>query len=178
MGLDMYLNKKTFIGANYEHTNVRGKIELTEGKENTPIKINLKRVSEIVEQVAYWRKANAIHKWFVDNVQDGEDDCREYYVSKEDLEKLINACKEDIKYFDTATFVMSEEKEDFFTKEKFSYKIFPDVQEEDINLPTQGGFFFGNTDYTEYFVRDLQDTVEMLEPLLEESGSFYYQSSW
>ena len=26
-------------------------------------------------QIASWRKANAIHKWFVDNVQDGVDDC-------------------------------------------------------------------------------------------------------
>ena len=25
------------------------------------------------DQIASWRKANAIHKWFVDNVQDGVD---------------------------------------------------------------------------------------------------------
>ena len=39
-------------------------------------------------KVAYWRKANAIHGWFVDNIQDGVDDQNEYYVSKEKLEEL------------------------------------------------------------------------------------------
>ena len=28
------------------------------------------------------------------------------------------------------------------------------------------------------FVRNLQETIDMLEPLLEEEGTFYYQSSW
>ena len=31
-------------------------------------------------EVAYWRKANAIHGWFVYNIQDGVDDQNEYYV--------------------------------------------------------------------------------------------------
>lgn len=29
----------------------------------------------IWKEIGYWRKANHIHKWFVDCVQDGEDDC-------------------------------------------------------------------------------------------------------
>lgn len=36
MGLDMYLSKKIYIGANYEHNNVKGKINLTKGEENRP----------------------------------------------------------------------------------------------------------------------------------------------
>ena len=48
----------------------------------------------IVENVGYWRKANAIHKWFVDNVQDGIDDC-DYHneVTKEILEDLLDTCE-------------------------------------------------------------------------------------
>jgi len=42
--------------------------------------------------VGYWRKANAIHKWFVDNIQDGKDKCQTTYVSKENLEKLKEIC--------------------------------------------------------------------------------------
>ena len=30
---------------------------------------------ETHEEVGYWRKANAIHGWFVRNVQNGKDDC-------------------------------------------------------------------------------------------------------
>lgn len=44
MGLDMYLKKHTYIGAQYEHRNVNGKIEITEGSENKPVKIDFKRV--------------------------------------------------------------------------------------------------------------------------------------
>ena len=44
-------------------------------------------------EVMYWRKANAIHKWFVDNVQGGEDDCREYPVSNDQLIELRDTCK-------------------------------------------------------------------------------------
>ena len=62
MGLDMYLNKRTYIGAEYEHRKVKGKIEITEGEEDKPINIQFNRVSEIIERVAYWRKANQIHK--------------------------------------------------------------------------------------------------------------------
>ena len=53
------------------------------------------------EEVGYWRKANQIHKWFVDNVQDGVDDCGEYKVTKEQLIETVtkeyNEVK--IKYF-------------------------------------------------------------------------------
>ena len=55
MGLDMYLNKKVYIGAKFEHRKITGKIELKQDK--TPIKIVLEKVSEIVEEVGYWRKA-------------------------------------------------------------------------------------------------------------------------
>ena len=47
-------------------------------------------------------------------------------------------------------------------------------------LPTQDGFFFGNTDYDAWYLDDVKETAEMLKLILEEgdSGSFYYQSSW
>lgn len=40
----------------------------------------------------YWRKANAIHNWFVQNVQSGNDDCGHYDVSKDDLITLRDLC--------------------------------------------------------------------------------------
>ena len=151
MGLDMYLNKRTYIGAEYEHRKVKGKIEITEGEEDKPINIQFNRVSEIIERVAYWRKANQIHKWFVDHVQEGKDDCGEYYVSTEKLKELIQECKSVLEKPETGV-------------EK---------------LPTKSGFFFGGTEYDEYYYNDLRDTVDQIEPLLsEKDGSFYYKSSW
>ena len=144
----MYLNKKTYIGANYEQRNITGSIDLyMDGK---PIEINLKRVSEISEQVCYWRKANQIHNWFVKNVQDGTDDCGEYEVSTDQLESLINDCK----------LILAD------------HSLAKEI------LPTQDDFFFGGTEYDEYYFQDLENTVKELTPLLKETGDFYYRSSW
>ncbi len=88
----MYLTREKYIGANYEHNQVKGIIDITVRGKKIPI--DLKKVNCIRESFGYWRKANQIHKWFVDNVQDGNDDCKTYYVSTEDLEKLLNICKE------------------------------------------------------------------------------------
>lgn len=109
------------------------------------------KVQSVKFEVAYWRKANAIHKWFVDNVQDGEDDCREYYVSKEQLQALVNAC---LQVLDT-----------------------PALAGE--LLPPQGGFFFGGTSIDDYYFADLRGTIKQLTPLLAEDDlSLYYTSSW
>ena len=42
--------------------------------------------------VAYWRKANQIHSWFVQNVQGGEDECQPHHVSREQLRDLRDLC--------------------------------------------------------------------------------------
>ena len=78
MGLDMYLTAKKDLW--------------NEKKLKEKIKGCFKNVDFNPEKVEFeiitWRKANAIHKWFVDNVQKGKDDCSEYCVSKENLIKL------------------------------------------------------------------------------------------
>ena len=55
----MYLYKRTYIGANREYRNIVFDFFLKiNGK---PIPIKKDRVSYIIEEVCYWRKANAIH---------------------------------------------------------------------------------------------------------------------
>jgi len=145
----MYLNKRTYVGAEYEHRNVTGEVKIFANEKPVPVTFN--RISEIIERVAYWRKANHIHNWFVQNVQSGKDNCGEYYVSKEKLKELIDLCKKVVEHKDKAA--------------EF--------------LPTVGGVFFGGTDYDEYYYEDTQATIDMLEPLLEEEGGdFQYTSSW
>lgn len=161
----MYLRKRTYIGNMYRKENERVKILPPDSQEEAtfPIKEYPKteRISEIIENVAYWRKCNHIHAWFVDNIQFGEDNCEEYYVPREKLKELVDVCKKVLKEirFDSDGAVVNTE-----------------VVEE--LLPTASGFFFGTTDYDEYYVGGLKETIEQIEPLLEEEGSFYYQSSW
>lgn len=149
MGLDMYLSRRIFIGAQYEHNEVAGTIDLSiTGKKFT---IHLNKVSEIIEHVHSWRKANAIHKWFVDNVQNGEDDCREYAVGRKQLQELLTILK-----------IVDEDN----------------TKAEEL-LPTASGFFFGSTDIDGYYFLMIKETIEMLErELADDRGEFYYQSSW
>jgi len=148
MGLDMYLTKETYIGhKEYRKYN---------GQEDAVIKIkgvSEDRVKEVVEEIMYWRKANSIHSWFVENVQGGLDECQKSEVEIEKLEELRDICGEIIDHNHLA-----EEM-----------------------LPSTSGFFFGSTDYDEWYWEDIQRTYDGLNKLLEEDNTrscFYYQASW
>lgn len=171
MGLDMYLHKKTYV-KNWEHMSPEELHEVTVKKNGQEVShIKKERISSVEETVAYWRKANHIHQWFVNNVQDGEDNCREYYVSRDDLRELVEACK---------TVKESLEKSGKKTVKMYDdVEVFTDTSVAEELLPTQAGFFFGGTQYDEWYVKDLDNTIAQLEPLIEEEGGdFYYQSSW
>lgn len=153
MGLDMYLMRKTYV----QHWNHKSEnYEVTVTKGGKPTSIDHKKVAYIIEQAGYWRKANAIHKWFVDNVQDGKDDCGEYYVSPEKMEKLLNICND----------------------------VLANPARANELLPTTNGCFFGGTEYDEYYLSDLEDTVQLLTEAMKDydngpdGSSYYYQSSW
>ena len=95
MGLDMYLWAKQYVPGFTEYDETERKFKTNPQadaiKEIAGIKDACEsRDSGITLQfpVAYWRKANHIHGWFVENVQNNEDDCDEYYVSRTKLEEL------------------------------------------------------------------------------------------
>ena len=178
----MYLSKKTYV-KNWDHQTPEEKhqVSVKLGKKKHP-HIKPKRVSHIIEDVAYWRKANHIHRWFVDNVQDGEDDCREYYVERERLRELVNLCKqvnEIIKKAPKKTIeIVTGWRGGEEIKQPHEVYDITSTEIEDL-LPTQSGFFFGGTEYDEWYIKSNENTIEMLEPLLdEEGGDFYYTSSW
>jgi hypothetical protein len=113
------------------------------------------KITNRAEEAAYWRKANAVHKWFVDNVQNGEDECRPHYVEREQLEELIDDCM---------LVIAAQDQE-------LSEQV----------VPTASGFFFGYTEYNDTYYDDLKQTIEMLERVLKkysEDYQFIYQSSW
>jgi hypothetical protein len=113
------------------------------------------RSATIKFTVAYWRKANAVHDWFVREVQNGEDECREHHVLREDLENLIALCQG----------VLDEPDRESAARE---------------SLPPRAGFFFGSTAVDEWYEQDLQVTIDQLTKVLKmpSEWDFYYQSSW
>ena len=147
MGLDMYLSAKRYIWKSDDRdNNVQDKLNEVM-KDDLPEGM---RVQEITVDAMYWRKANAIHGWFVQNCQEGEDDCREYYVDREQIEELRTICKATL-----------------------------DGKDEGELKPTEG-FFFGSYEKDEWYYKDLQETVEGLDKVLTlpNSYEFYYRSSW
>ena len=92
MGLDMYLEKRTYV-KQWDHQSAEEKHEVAVTKGGQPTNIDPKKIKYIIEEAGYWRKANQIHHWFVENVQNGVDNCGEYYVGSEKLTELLELCK-------------------------------------------------------------------------------------
>lgn len=137
MGLDMYLNARKFIWRDNEQPVVDGH-----------------KIKQVATEAIYWRKANAIHQWFVDNVQEGTDDCGKYDVSRDHLKVLRSICR----------------------------AVLEDRTRAPKLLPTQSGFFFGSTDYDEGYFQDVEDTLRSITRVLAEfepdEWDFEYHSSW
>ena len=101
--------------------------------------------------MGYWRKSNMIHHWFVNNLAEGVDECQPITVRREDLEQLKEVC--------------------------INVIAVPEMAEE--LLPTGSGFFFGSTDYDEYYFGDLNDTLGIINRCLESKFDYFeYQASW
>ena len=155
MGLDMFLLKEVYIGGQYSFNEVKGTIDLTVHGEQIDIPLN--KLNSITLDVAYWRKANQVHNWFVNNVQDGNDDCGTYHVYGDKLKELVKLCKRILKLKETSLELAVQEAEDL--------------------LPTCSGFFFGDTNYDEYYFEQLQDTIDQLKDVKDDE-TFIYHSSW
>jgi hypothetical protein len=158
MGLDMYLTKRTYV-KNWSFMDKPELHEFTIKKGGKVRKdIDKKKISSIVEEVAYWRKANQIHRWFVENVQEGVDDCKEYYVSFEQLEKLVTICE-----------TVLAAKNDTLSASL---------------LPPQQGFFFGSYEFDDWYYENVSNTIDQLKECIinatVDNGSkdYYYSSSW
>lgn len=126
------------------------------------------------DEVAYWRKANAIHGWFERKYgEDGElENCRDYHVEKEDLIELRDLCKQVLSKSKLVTGKVKNGSR-YNNDTKSWDDIFedgetignPEIAEE--LLPTQSGFFFGSKAYDQYYVEDLESTVEQIDRILE-----------
>lgn len=188
MGLDMYLNRRHYIGNEYREKAEQIKIVVPKNQKNAtfPIAqglIKSERISEITERVGYWRKANAIHDWFIRNCADGDSDNTHMDVSREQLEELLDTCKKVLK---ASKMVKGKIANGYTFKDGKETPILEDgeyIEDPTIAkelLPTASGFFFGSTEYDQWYINDLKDTVKMLEEILSEpdGGDFVYEASW
>lgn len=171
MGLDMYLSVRKYVSRvdfseDYDKsTGYRDTAEFASLVETAGMSEFLEpqdTVGATIEvPVMYWRKANAIHNWFIETRADGEDNCQPIWVNSEHLEELLDLCN----------------------------KALSDRESAAEYLPTEGGFFFGGTEYDEYYFQHLEYTQERLTELIPlmkrkndkgfaENDSAVYQASW
>ena len=159
MGLDMYLRASKYVSGHSfskeaekeeyaKIIDIMGEYRALADK-GTPS-------GEVTITAMYWRKANAIHNWFVQHVQDGTDDCGTYHVSRDNLIALRETC----------AVVLAERSL------------------AETLLPPTSGFFFGGTELDEWYWGGIQETHDRITEILALVGEnnwdwqFEYQSSW
>lgn len=188
MGLDMYAHRRVYVKQwGSETPEERYTVNLERGGK--PVAgIQSKRISSIDEQVMTWRKANHIHAWFVDNVQNGNDDCGEYRVGKDDLRALLSVCQQVIAASElvdglvyTSTVWKPGKPEPEVQRQPGKVIKGTDVAKK--LLPTRAGFFFGSTEYDQEYLNDVVATRDWVMRMLEDHvsgvpGDIYYSSSW
>jgi hypothetical protein len=164
MGLDMYLEVRKYVSTN-DWVNENGEYVKKDVPEGMAI-LETSGLANLVDDehnygvvvsatAVYWRKVNCIHQWFVDNLANGVDECQPIYVRRKDLEDLRDLVKDVLIHRDKAP----------------------------VALPTASGFFFGNTEYDEWYWHDLEYTAKELDRVLiqtfgDEGVTFTYQASW
>lgn len=159
MGLDMYLFADKYVGG-WDHGKDAEYDDLArvvgiEPFEDCP-------AFTVRATVGYWRKANAVHGWFVRNVQKGKDECHDAIVSREQLAKLRDDCHT----------VLEAEIDGSRALREVGSGV----------LPTRDGFFFGSTEYDDLYVAKLRQTVKIVDRVLSDKSlegcEFYYRASW
>lgn len=169
MGLDQYLYVSKYIYCRHS-SEVKEEIKSSERYHaickaiGIPLPYPRRGGLTVEAQVGYWRKANAIHKWMVDNVQSGVDDCAKYPISLDELKELSNLCSS----------ILEETN-----KRK-------QIELAENKLPPTSGFFFGGTEINEDYILDLKITINIINyaESIDATKSdldccgFYYQSSW
>lgn len=169
MGLDQYLEIRKNEYRSKSHQDKGSDLALEYPKDITEFIPNLADLTisrQTNYEVGYWRKANQIHNWFIQNCARRDeydnpiDDCRPIEITVDKLEKLLDDCK----------------------------KVLADHSLAETLLPTTDGFFFGPTGYDEYYFGQIEYTVEVIEPVLkfakhkleikDYTWEVYYQASW
>lgn len=180
----MYLEKKTYV-KNWDHMSPEERTHITIKKGGKIVKtINKKKISHIIEEIGYWRKANMVHKFFIDNCGGGDDNCSDMYVPSEALEDLLARCNRIVKecklvkgkIVNGQTSTPEGWKDNMVDGE---YIKNPEICKE--LLPNSEGFFFGSQAYDEWYYQDIKDTVEICKEAIEaiENGAdIYYNASW
>ena len=188
MGLDMYATRRLHT-KQWEHQKPEDRYTVNLARGGKPLSgIELARISDVEEEVMYWRKANHIHGWFVKNVQRGNDDCQPHYVSEEKLKALHAVCDKVLKHSKLVdgvvlTSISWTPGKPGPEEHREPGKVIGNPLVAKKLLPRTEGFFFGWYEYDESYLDDVKETREWTARELADiregvPSAIYYQSSW
>ena len=152
-----------------------------------PLQNVYSKQSTIFETVAELEKANQIHAWFVNNIQNGVDNNSYYFVTEDDFLELKEICEEVLELnpynLDKDSYLLYYSANGLIEKGIITKEQYAKLETE-LNkiLPTKEGFFFGPIDYALSYFLNVKNTLEMLTKILDnadfESEVYLYHSSW
>ena len=184
MGLDMFLTARRNF-ADFGSDENKKKNERIRSFFPNPTR---SRTVTLEDEIGYWRKANMIHKWFVDEIQNGKDNCQKYWVDRRKLENdLLERC---LRILRKSRMVPGNVQNCMRASAESGGKFVPVYQPGKIiedptvameTLPIQKGFFFGSDHYDENYIYDIESTVVIINTSLSAEYAkwdLYYHSSW
>ena len=125
MGLDIYLSKKTFIGAMFNATGVHGIMSLT--KHGKKIPIELRRVAYVIEDIYHGHKTYWLQDWLNHELLEAPANSEEREIDDDVVDRLHQACVEVLAHRN-----MTDFRE--VCKEKLHCDPKPEISEEELNL--------------------------------------------
>lgn len=138
-------------------------------------------------EVASLEKANQIHAWFVNNIQNGVDNNSYYFVTEDDFLELKEICEEVLKLnpynLNKDSYLLYYSANGLIEKGIITKEQYTKLETElDKILPTKEGFFFGPIDYALSYFLNVKNTFEMLTKIIDnadfENEVYLYHSSW
>jgi hypothetical protein len=161
MGLDMYLYARKFVDYDFDldfdkrPTRIQANPvtqDLVAAGITTEDWYNGRHIRYVEIEIGYWRKVNQVHAWFVRTLADGVDECQKIPVPRVKIAEIKALCE--------------------------AIKADPTVAPD--TLPSQSGFFFGSTDYDEWYMMGIDQTLKIIELVekLPDGWELYYQASW
>lgn len=128
----------------------------------------------LFEQLARLVKENHIFNWFIKNVMNDNADKEYHEVTKDQLEKLLNAC-------DTVKESFKALGKNGYTGE-YEYKVNESVAKKTLPFMETVGYFFGPSEYDSWYANMVIKTSDVIRSILSttdfDKQIIYFKATW
>ena len=154
MGLDIYISKKTFIGAMFHASGIGGIISLTKRGKQIPIK--LQRVAYVIEDIYHGSKTHWLLDWLNRELPEELMNAKGCEISEDVMDRLHRVCVEVLAHRNSPDF-----RE--ICREKLHCDLKPEIDKEALEL----------------FLDEVEELATATDPSEKtDEAVFYVSASW